>query len=213
MRTMWVLLVVCAVECVESNPQPSLMAEPDSDSREDDSGVAMDGIGGDIHAADTAEVHDNIDAADTCVPACENEDGPLECGDDGCGGICGDCGFPVTCVGGVCVNFCLESVGSEGEFAAPCDHSEDCLWGWCISYGNSRPDKEGGYCSCECNQGCPEGYECKETSLYMEPIWLCFPECQSNCADKECGPDGCGGSCGECAEGCTCTPEGVCAGC
>ena len=42
-----------------------------------------------------------------------------------------------------------------------------------------------------------------------------------NCTDKECGPDGCGGSCGTCPDGTTCSddiqspdvgtlPQGVC---
>ena len=34
--------------------------------------------------------------------------------------------------------------------------------------------------------------------------------CTPDCADKECGGDGCGGSCGECAEGDICTAAGTC---
>ncbi len=37
--------------------------------------------------------------------------------------------------------------------------------------------------------------------------------CLPKCADKECGDDGCGGSCGECAGGWGCAAEGTCATC
>lgn len=36
--------------------------------------------------------------------------------------------------------------------------------------------------------------------------------CTPTCTGRTCGPDGCGGSCGACADGQSCTPEGVCAG-
>lgn len=34
--------------------------------------------------------------------------------------------------------------------------------------------------------------------------------CQPQCAGKECGPDGCQGSCGTCTDGLVCLPEGLC---
>jgi len=37
----------------------------------------------------------------------------------------------------------------------------------------------------------------------------CVPDCEG----KECGDDGCGGSCGTCAVGCVCSAEGQCLGC
>ena len=37
-------------------------------------------------------------------------------------------------------------------------------------------------------------------------------ECQPDCHDKECGDDGCGGSCGTCPAGGLCTVEGECLG-
>jgi hypothetical protein len=36
------------------------------------------------------------------------------------------------------------------------------------------------------------------------------PGCTRNCADKDCGPDGCGGDCGPCAPGETCSATGRC---
>lgn len=39
----------------------------------------------------------------------------------------------------------------------------------------------------------------------------CQPGCAPNCADKQCGPDGCGSVCGACtAAGQSCTPSGQC---
>jgi len=38
----------------------------------------------------------------------------------------------------------------------------------------------------------------------------CFPHCEGPDGPKECGGDGCGGSCGDCAEGEMCTGEGLC---
>jgi hypothetical protein len=37
-----------------------------------------------------------------------------------------------------------------------------------------------------------------------------YPACTPNCAGKTCGPDGCGGSCGNCAPSTTCDSNGQC---
>ena len=34
--------------------------------------------------------------------------------------------------------------------------------------------------------------------------------CQPNCSGKQCGPDGCGGTCGQCANGNQCNANGTC---
>ena len=39
---------------------------------------------------------------------------------------------------------------------------------------------------------------------------FCESDCLSDCEGKECGDDGCGGSCGECEAGFTCEPDGTC---
>lgn len=43
---------------------------------------------------------------------------------------------------------------------------------------------------------------------YTQDFCQCVPACEG----KQCGDDGCGGSCGVCADGCTCI-DGQCAGC
>jgi len=62
----------------------------------------------------------------------------------------------------------------------------------------------------------PEGYTCGydgqikvNENMDADHPFEC-PECIANCVGKECGEDGCGGSCGECAEGLVCF-NGSCA--
>ena len=118
------------------------------------------------------------------VTACEGK----ACGDDGCGGNCGECGpeKPI-CYQDQCFEECpptvcqvgdLQCAGTEGYFV-------------CIEVG---PPCEGVNVwddvpiSCAPDEECVHG-ECK-----------CMPDCEG----KECGDDGCGGSCGECPDGLVC---------
>ena len=50
------------------------------------------------------------------------------------------------------------------------------------------------------------------TYLILGEDGKCHPECNpaQNCNGKECGPDGCGGKCGQCAEGYFCSAGGTC---
>ena len=61
-----------------------------------------------------------------------------------------------------------------------------------------------GYCGrtegCDCGD-CGDGYECTEENKCVE---LCVPQC----ADKQCGADGCSGSCGDCGCGQECADGG-----
>ena len=141
-----------------------------------------------------------------------------ECGDDGCGALCGACAGPFDlCEGGACVcqPQCLEKECGPDSCAGNCG---DCLGGrvcqdsscvcvpqfeteccgqdacWLDSCGVS------GGIAAECPFGC-DGGECQN--------------CTPDCVDKLCGPDGCGGSCGDCAGPqdlcetglCVCQPE------
>ena len=47
---------------------------------------------------DMTDDTDATDATDSCTPVCEGK----VCGDDGCGGVCGDCTDGLTCVEGAC---------------------------------------------------------------------------------------------------------------
>jgi len=123
-----------------------------------------------------------------CEPDCEGPDGPIECGDDGCGGSCGECGPGFVCEEGACEVF-------TGDFGAPCESNADCASGWCIDDG-----QDGAMCTIPCVGDCPEGYEC-------EPLPPPFPETISICQPLplECEFEECAGWC--CAEGEECVDD------
>jgi len=113
-----------------------------------------------------------------CVPSCEGK----VCGDDGCGGTCGPNGG--ACTSGECnaLGRCVPAGWTCADFAygegASCDcgcgvHDPDCDL-------DPAPPTFG----CVGTQACDDG-DCV----------ACEPQCG---AGVECGPDGCGGSCGRC---------------
>jgi hypothetical protein len=117
---------------------------------------------------------------DLCAPACQDR----ECGDDGCGGSCGQCPqvAPICGDDGLCQIQCIP----------------DCESG----------DKECGDDGCGGDCG-----SCPQVAPYCVDF-KCAVECQAQCQDMECGSDGCGGSCGECGTNdvcldgtCTCQPQ------
>ncbi len=58
----------------------------------------------------------------------------------------------------------------------------------------------------ECPDTCGAGQTCNTTSCVCEA-------CQPDCVDKDCGGDGCGGSCGSCTGTDTCDNSGKCVPC
>lgn len=103
------------------------------------------------------------------------------CGDDGCGASCGDCEDHHVCVDGACVYepWCGDEVcdapPADGALA-PGAYAEDC-------------DSCAADCGCGCGESCVAGS-------------CAFTACDASYA---CGPDGCGGFCGLCGDGETCT--------
>ena len=164
-------------------------------------------------AAEPDGVHP-MDCADLCEPLCEGK----ECGGDGCGGSCGECGGK----GSLCT--------PSGQCCIPSCADKECGGNGCG--GNCGDCAEGLYCSDGvCGEGIPGGCEvsgepgcggcaCEECVFAVDPFcqetqWdnMCVQECQQCgtecpctpvCEDVECGNDGCGGSCGECGEGGVC---------
>jgi len=157
------------------------------------------------------------DPACPCTPDCAGK----ECGDDGCGGSCGECDlladYEVCGENGQCVCAYLEC----GETC--CADKESCL----VPNGEGEPSEaQCVACDPECTLG-EEG--CSNPATRWECIsgpggcpimaeWECGPdatceegECAGcgDCAGKECGSDGCGGSCGECKQYYTCQ-DGLC---
>lgn len=135
-----------------------------------------------------------------CTPACEGK----ECGDDGCGGECGTCKEGWDCVvdrcvfgcGDITINgccrtatlvHCLEERLAEYDCSAT---GKSCRW-VSISYG------------CVAEESWP--LEDPSGKYPRECDFTCTPKCDM----KWCGPDGCGGECGQCGGGKVCY-NGMC---
>ena len=122
-------------------------------------------------------------STEDCEPECQG----AQCGFDGCGGECGGCCETQVCVDGSCVG----GPGCEAGYDAGCG-------------------------------GCPcEDCVCGADPYCCTVMWddLCAEQCvaqcggcgvQANCVGKDCGPNGCGGVCGECPADWTCTDSGLC---
>ena len=131
-----------------------------------------------------------------CQPNCPAR----TCGSDGCGGTC-ECDLPNDqCQNGVCV--CTPSCAGK-----------ECGDDGC---GGSCPDTCGSLEHCE-------DYQC--VCDYVDCLGTCCPDgdvcnlgtgqcCTPQCSGKECGPDGCGHTCGSCLSNevcqdgtCVCVPD------
>jgi hypothetical protein len=149
-----------------------------------------------------------------CAPDCAGK----ECGTDGCGGTCGECdepGLPFCDDDGVCVGQCEPDC--EGKTCGPdgcgnfcgevCDDGLACVDGACGPLPAAL--------SCEglCGQTNPEsGCSCADDCMARgtccgDAERLCG--CQPMCDGRLCGPDGCGGTCGACANGFACSEDGA----
>ncbi len=102
---------------------------------------------------------------------------------------------------------CFETEGLEGGLGFPCGADEECLFELCLAPGGGER-----ICTCPCEDdfGCPDGFSCEMAADRIPDMeFACFPSCAPGCLGKECGDDGCGGSCGEC-EGETVCQGGQC---
>ena len=138
----------------------------------------------------TCSATEYCDATGQCKPcSCENR----QCGDDGCGKSCGKCEGGQACFKGLCITPDL----------ACCDEQET---------PGCEADPVVSGCVCE-----QDPYCCKNAWDAMCVLEVdefeCGVCCVPDCKDKECGDDGCGGSCGECTGGKGCSPEGKCVVC
>ena len=136
-----------------------------------------------------------------CQPLCGMPPGfeGWECGQDGCGGECGDCPGDSFC------DF------SQDQATAGAGDRYDSVGGFCITCPEVCAQLEldcGQWVSpyvvvkCECGS-CPDGQQCAQGKC----------DCEPDCQGKVCGPDGCGGNCGTgCPEGTNCA-SGKCVNC
>ena len=146
-----------------------------------------------------------------CEPDCTGK----SCGSDGCGGSCGSCGPAQLCKEGGCeTSACLEMVSACPPKVFPgeilCDIAEPaCLT---VLEGDFLETKACGTCPLLPFAGLKAACEHPACIKLKDLLWeltgepiceTCF--CEPECAGKECGEDGCGGSCGTCEEGTYCT--------
>jgi len=105
-----------------------------------------------------------------CTPTCDG----MECGDDGCDGVCGTCSAGWTCQEGRCAcepNCAGRECGSDGCGGAcgACADTEACEGGLCVC----APQCEGRECGDDACGGvcgtCPKGSTCAKNGLCMEP--------------------------------------------
>ncbi|MGH2616400.1 MAG: hypothetical protein ACRDJC_14245, partial [Thermomicrobiales bacterium] len=150
-----------------------------------------------------------------CAPNCAGR----TCGPDGCGNAngCGACPAGQNCdddtgqclcdeqscadgccdAGGRCQPGNTEGAcGSNGGTCAQCTAQQDCVDGACVMIACTG--------SCSNDNDCPDIRNC----VCNRAQGAC---CQRTCAGKVCGPDGCGGGCGECPPHATCNGDGACA--
>ncbi len=160
----------------------------------------------------------------SCAPDCINK----ECGDDGCGGSCGDCSKlpPNECIDNNKLKIYISGECKDHK----CNFSSNiinctygCDSGKCLdcrpscSGKNCGPDGCGGFCGecnslefcnnsgiCECKYINCNGKCCNANEICFN--WSC---CQPSCSGKDCGPDGCGGFCGDCGQNERCE-GGIC---
>ena len=176
------------------------------------------------------------DCAECGNGTCDPGEGPLACAVDCCGG-CGDgkcrggeCGeSPETCAQD-CDFVCGDGACEPGEGPSGCP--QDCAPHAC---GNQVCEVMEGPDTCpqDCGAACgdcacepPEDYRscpvdcgycgdgvCASRCAYLlaESVQNCPADCcLPTCAGKECGDDGCGGTCGACVAGKACV-QGACA--
>ena len=175
-----------------------------------------DGCGGFCGDCAEGEVCSPADAC--CVPSCEGK----VCGDDGCGGTCGLCACGEACVEGACeFQACgVLECGDDGcgGTCGECADGTSCVDGMCEAGWICNPDYQGAEdgCDCECGEYDTD-CDIADATIYNCEDWQtcnadghCEGECVPDCTDKACGDDGCGGSCGECADGTNCNDEAQC---
>lgn len=74
--------------------------------------------------------------------------------------------------------------------------------------GNLVPSSDGMCCTGTCTGSCPSGYELCSSGVCK--ITGTCNLCTQNCAGKQCGYDGCGGTCGTCSSPQTCNSNYQC---
>lgn len=169
-----------------------------------------DGCGGLCGVCEAGKVCGAEGSCTACTPACQGK----QCGPDGCGGSCGDCAFvagkPFCGANGQCAEKCEPNCVDNqcgpdgcGGVCGNCGVGEHCVLHQCDKLdpaascdGNCGKAAASG---CGCQAGCSGDACCGD----FKAACPCIPECTG----KDCGSDGCGGSCGNCPAGSNCQAE------
>lgn len=150
---------------------------------------------------DVVEV--GFDSSDTlsCTPNC----GTKVCGPDGCGGNCGTCAGGQECTGaGTCSAAALVDCISAYQAVASCNYTAQCLADTLATVSLEDGKELTDFVNC-LTEVCPEHDGlCTQNATVGECSGFynaCAdtPPCIPQCTGKECGGDGCGGTCGTCA--------------
>ncbi|MBF0330371.1 MAG: hypothetical protein HQL17_00405 [Candidatus Omnitrophica bacterium] len=157
------------------------------------SGNLNDGNGNILSCSLPAVVCAGNKICNTTSGACEDVCLTNVCGDNGHGGSCGTCEAGMDCLAGQCVPHCVPDW-------QPCE----CTTAYCSKVRDGvSSDKCGHTQTCNCYPvTCPQGQVCNTVG-----DGLCMACPSDACTGKECGSDGCGGSCGTCGDGMTCTGD------
>lgn len=184
--------------------------------RDDDcgDGFACDATTGRCRCVEDLGCRRTVSERATCEPStgacvCTPDCAGRECGTDGCGGSCGECSEDETCTR---EGTCGPHVCGELDFVVPCGSHTCPTSGVCRPSDDSCDDPDANVVTLFGDCGCPGTYVA--TSCSGRPCsdpeadcgthdWYCGP-CQPSCAGRECGHDGCGGSCGSCGQGVVC---------
>ena len=181
---------------------------------------------------------ENLCTDDSCdsETGCVHEDNTADCDDgnpcttlDVCGGgECGGTGELDCDDGDPCTDdACVSPAGCEHVYnSADCDDNnqcttdDNCVDGGCVGSGELNCD-DANPCTddgCSADEGCvhdvlPDGSPCPGMDGFACVGGEC--NCAADCVGKDCGPDSCGGSCGDCEDehACTedaCTEDGQC---
>lgn len=194
------------------------------DSQPPDLSDVADDVPGDVtdlvpdlepDAVDTLDLLDiTPDEPDVCQPACDGK----QCGDDGCGSVCGTCeGAQSSCVDGACVCSpnCTDKMcgddgcgGSCGDCVSPTGMVGECVDGTCVCVPTCEGKECGGDgCGGKCGS-CDEHFACVDFACQFQP-WCGDLNCNTDLSE-DCSscPSDC--SCGEgnvCVAGTCCTPS------
>ncbi|MBT9556692.1 MAG: hypothetical protein IV100_11720 [Myxococcales bacterium] len=162
-----------------------------------------DGCGGSCGSCPEQYACEPNGTCGACTPACSSK----QCGDDGCGGKCGSCESDQF-TKRTCVEY--RDPFTSKVWAAQCNAKPICQR-QCDGGKNCGPDYCGGVCGV-----CLGKDQCVDATTGVPTNGPGVCNCKTTCNElgsdipegqSECGQDGCGGTCGQCADGGLCVAK------